>query len=287
MPALEIDGRLLFYEERGTGIPLIFIHPPLLTHFTFQRQLEQLSQDYRVICFDIRGHGKSQSSEQPITYSLLAGDVLQLIDHLSLKRVILCGYSTGGSVVLEAMITAPESFAGGIIISGMSEVSDLKLRSRITVAITLLKKKMLPILAASIVITNSDTWHLIWKHFKYCLKGNVNNIKQYYQFCLGYRCTEQLNQIKSPILLVYGSNDRAFHRYAKILHDKLPHNTFRTIQGVDHRIPIKKPVVLHNLIKRWITEMDTNESNESIDVWKSFNLDHNTKNDEKQPPAWP
>jgi pimeloyl-ACP methyl ester carboxylesterase len=275
MPALEIDGSLLFYEEQGRGIPLIFIHPPLLTHLTFQRQLEQLSQDYRVICFDIRGHGKSQSSEQPINYPLLVSDVLHLIDHLRLKRVILCGYSTGGSVVLEAMITAPESFAGGIIISGMSEVSDRQLRSRITMAIALLKKKMLPILAASIVITNSDTWHLLWKHLKDCLKGNVNNIKQYYQFSLSYRCTEHLNQIKSPILLVYGSKDKAFQRYAKILHDKLPHNTLRLIQGVDHRIPIKKPVDLHILIKQWITDMDTNESNEDL---SNFNLSHSTKN---------
>jgi pimeloyl-ACP methyl ester carboxylesterase len=281
MPALEVDNSMLFYEERGSGIPLIFIHPPLLTHFTFQRQLEQLSEDYRVICFDIRGHGNSQSSKQPITYSLIVRDVLQLIDHLSLKQVILCGYSTGGSIVLEAMITAPEYFTGGIVISGMSEVSDHQLRRRINMAIALLKKKMLPILAASIVITNSDTWQLIWKHLKNCLKGNVFNIKQYYQFSLGYRCTEHLNQIRSPILLVYGSKDKAFHRYAKILHDKLPHNTFKMIQGVDHRIPIKKTVELHNHIKRWITDMDTNESIEDKD---SFNLVQNT--DKTQPPAW-
>jgi pimeloyl-ACP methyl ester carboxylesterase len=257
MATLETDGSLLFYEERGTGIPLIFIHPPLLTHLTFQRQLEQLSQDYRVICFDIRGHGKSQSSKQPITYSLIVRDVLHLIEHLGLNQVILCGYSTGGSVVLEAMLTAPESFAGGIIISGMSEVSDLLLRSRIAVAINLLNRKMLPILAAPIVFTNTDSWQLLCKHLKDCLKGNLNNIKQYYQFTLGYRCTDQLKQIKSPILLVFGSKDKAFYRYAKILHNKLPHNTFRMIQAADHRIPIKKPEDLHSLIKRWIVEISS------------------------------
>jgi pimeloyl-ACP methyl ester carboxylesterase len=241
MPTLEIDGNSLFYEERGIGSPLIFIHPPLLTHLTFQRQMEQLSQDYRVICFDIRGHGKSSTSKQPITYPLIVQDVLSIIDHLRLKNVILCGYSTGGSIVLEAMLTSPKCFVGGIIISGMSEVSDNLLRNQINLVITLLKLKMMPMLAAR-------------KHLKDCIKGNAQNIEQYYRYSLGYRCTDLLDHIEVPLLLVYGSKDKGFHRYAQILHEKLPNNVMRMIQDVDHRIPTKKTVDLHNIIKGWMTD---------------------------------
>jgi pimeloyl-ACP methyl ester carboxylesterase len=62
-----------------------------------------------------------------------------------------------------------------------------------------------------------------------------------------------LNHIKAPILLVYGSNDKGFHRYAKILHDKLPNNIIRMIQDANHRIPAKKTADLHNIIKKWMT----------------------------------
>jgi pimeloyl-ACP methyl ester carboxylesterase len=278
MPTLEINGNLLFYEERGTGLPLIFIHPPLVTHFTFQRQMEQLSQDYRVICFDIRGHGKSSASEQPITYPLIVQEVLHLIDHLRLKKVILCGYSTGGSIVLEAMFTAQEWFAGGIIISGMSEVSDHLLRNQIALVITLMKLKMMPLLAARTVFTNSDTLDLYWKHLKDCIRGNAQNIEQYYRYSLDYYCTDQLHHIKAPILVVYGSKDKVFQRYAKILHDELPHNMMWMIQDVDHRIPIKKTVDLHNIIKGWIADMETKDPKED---WGRFYWNHLVEVDER------
>jgi pimeloyl-ACP methyl ester carboxylesterase len=269
MPTLEINEDIIYYEDQGTGTPLIFIHPPLLTHLTFQRQLEQLSQYYRVICFDIRGHGQSSASEQPITYLLIVQDILHLIDHLDLKKVILCGYSTGGSIILEAMLTAPEWFAGGVIISGMSEVSDRLLRSQIFMAIALLKIKMMPLLATSIVSTNSDTFALFKKHLKDCLKGNTKNIAQYYRFSLSYSCTNQLKLIKAPILLVYGSKDRTFHRYAQILRDHLPNHVMRMILNVDHRIPANKTDVLNKLIKGWTTDMETKDPSKDGEIYRS------------------
>jgi len=270
MPTLEFNGKTMYYEDRGAGVPIIFIHPPLLTHYTFQRQMEQLSQDYRVICFDIRGHGKSSASDQPITYPLIVQDVLHLLNHLQLKKVILCGYSTGGSIVLEAMLIAPEFFSGGIIISGMSEVSDRPLRNQINLAITLLKLQLMPMIAVRTVFTNSDTIDLYWKHLNDCIKGNTRNIEQYYRYSLGYHCTDQLNQIKAPILLVYGSKDKGFHRYAQILYDKLPNNVMRVIQDVDHRIPSKKTTCLHNIIKGWITDMETKDpSKDNGEIYRS------------------
>jgi pimeloyl-ACP methyl ester carboxylesterase len=269
MPTLEINEDVMYYEDTGTGTPLIFIHPPLLTHLTFQRQLEQLSQDYRVICFDIRGHGKSSASEQSITYPLIVQDVLHLIDHLDLEKVILCGYSTGGSIVLEAMLTAPELFAGGVIISGMSEVSNPLLISQIFMAVNLLKIKMMPLLATRIVFTNSDTFDLFKKHLKNCLRGNVNNIEQYYCFSLSYSCTNQLKLIKAPMLLVYGSKDRTFHRYAQILRNKLPNNVMKMILDVDHRIPAKKTDVLNKIIKSWITDLETKDPSEDSKIYRS------------------
>jgi pimeloyl-ACP methyl ester carboxylesterase len=276
LPTLEINGSLLFYEEQGTGLPLIFIHPPLLTHLTFQRQMEHLSHNYRVICFDIRGHGRSSASERPITYPLVVQDVLHLIDHLRLKKVILCGYSTGGSIVLEAMITVPERFAGGIIISGMSEISDFFVRNQIKVAIALMKIKMMSVLAARTVFTNSDTLNLFGKHFKDCMRGNAQNIEQYYRYSLDYNCTDQLHHIKAPILVVYGSRDKIFQRYATILHDKLHDNMMKMIQDADHRIPIKKTVDLHYIIKGWIADMETKDPEED---WGRFYWNHLVEDD--------
>ena len=55
------DGLDLFYEEYGSGEPVILIHGWTATHQWFAPQIEVLSAKYRVIAVDLRGHGKSDS----------------------------------------------------------------------------------------------------------------------------------------------------------------------------------------------------------------------------------
>ena len=57
------------------SIPIIFIHPPLLTSANFIYQMEDLSRNYQVITFDMRGHGRSSYSTRAITYELIVEDI--------------------------------------------------------------------------------------------------------------------------------------------------------------------------------------------------------------------
>lgn len=112
MPMLNVDGSSLYYIVKGKGIPIVFIHPPVLTCVNFEYQIEKLSKEFKVIAFDIRGHGRSQYSRQPITYSLIAQDIKRLLDHLEVKKAFICGYSTGSSVALKFLLTYVESTLG-------------------------------------------------------------------------------------------------------------------------------------------------------------------------------
>ena len=91
MPKLDVEGCNLYYIVKGKGTPIIFIHPPTLTCENFEYQLEELSRNFKVIAFDVRGHGNSQSSSQPITYSLIAKDMKSLLDHLEIKSLLYVG----------------------------------------------------------------------------------------------------------------------------------------------------------------------------------------------------
>jgi pimeloyl-ACP methyl ester carboxylesterase len=83
-------------------------------------------------------------------------------------------------------------------------------------------------------------------------KGTAQNIEEYYQYSLSYNCTNKLKNIKSPILLIYGQKDQGFHRYAKLLHEKLPQNELMWIQDMKHQIPTKAAFQLNSLIKQFI-----------------------------------
>ncbi|WP_152392093.1 alpha/beta fold hydrolase [Paenibacillus guangzhouensis] len=257
MPLQNINGTMLYYEVSGQGIPIVFIHPPLLTSANFKYQQEYLSHQFQVITFDIRGHGRSHASPVPITYELIAQDIIQLLDHLQIQQAFVTGYSTGGSVALKAMLDYPDRFAGGILISAMSEASDMKLRSRIKIAMGLSAwNPTLRLLMWGIAWGNSDQINT----FRYLLsesrRGTIQNIHEYYQYSLNYSCTDQLARISSPVLMLYGAKDKDYERYRKILQHHLRQWKLVILQQENHQLPTKAAAEINRAIKAWILEED-------------------------------
>lgn len=255
MPMLDVYGSSIFFTVKGKGIPIVFIHPPVLTSVNFEYQLDELSKHFQVITFDIRGHGRSNFSSTPLTYSIIADDIKQLLNYLGINKAFLCGYSTGASIVLEFLLTSADRALGGIAISGMSEVSDDHLKKRINFGIQLARAGAVPVLAWSIALSNSNTKTLFKKMRLDAQKGNARNIEQYYHYSLNYNCTRQLGTISLPIMLVYGEKDKQFHYYANLLHEKLPCNKLIFIKNSKHRIPTKASNELNKIISQFIIKL--------------------------------
>lgn len=252
MPLVHVNGTSIHYHVHGSGIPIIFIHPPLLTRANFTYQSVQLADEFKVITFDIRGHGHSGNSQQPITYPLIVEDMKQLLDYLEIKKAYVCGYSTGGSIALEAMLTYPDRFLGGILISAMSEASDLWNRSRLAMAVSAATLKAKNTIALSISWGNADSTTTFTNLYKDAKLGSIAHWRQYYRYSLLYNCTAKLNRIHAPVLLIYGGKDTSFHRYAKLLHQGLPNNELRFIKNMKHQIPTKAAAQLNGLVRKWI-----------------------------------
>lgn len=249
---IDIDGTNIFFSVKGEGIPIIFIHPPTLTSINFEYQFEDLSQSFKVIIFDIRGHGKSSYSSTPITYPLIVEDIKRLLDHLEIDKAFICGYSTGGSLVLEFLLTYGNRALGGVVISGMSEVNDPLLKNRISLGVKLAKAGLVSVLAWSISQSNSDDRKLFKKMFADAKQGDSRNIEEYYACSLHYNCTNRLRSINLPVILIYGKKDKPFHSYAKLLHDQLPINELVFIENANHRIPTKAAGELNRLISQFV-----------------------------------
>ncbi|SFB20624.1 MULTISPECIES: alpha/beta fold hydrolase [unclassified Bacillus (in: firmicutes)] len=252
MPIFNSTGVDLFYSVKGNGIPIVFIHPPVLTSINFIYQMEELSSFFKVITFDIRGHGNSESSLEPLSYPLIVEDIKRLMKHLEIEKAYICGYSTGGSIVLEFLLSAGEMALGGIVIGGMSEVMDQHLKRKISIGRYLSKSKAVPVLALSVCRSNANPMSLFFKMYAESIKGNAKNIEQYYRYSLHYKCTDQLHTIKHPLLLVYGKDDKRFHDYANLLHQKLPFNELKFIDNVKHQIPTKTSKELNKLITNFV-----------------------------------
>lgn len=94
------DGVALTYRDSGgEGTPLVMLHGWGQTQAMFKHQLEQLSENRRIITFDQRGHGVSEKPHHGYRIARLASDLDNLLDHLELPRADLLGWSMGVSVI--------------------------------------------------------------------------------------------------------------------------------------------------------------------------------------------
>ena len=93
------DGCGLYYKEAGAGRPLVLIHGWSQSGAVFKRQLEGLSDRFRVIALDLRGHGQSDKPEYGYRIARLATDVRDFLAALDLREVTLLGWSMSCSVL--------------------------------------------------------------------------------------------------------------------------------------------------------------------------------------------
>ena len=85
----------IYYEERGSGDPLLFIPGWTFTTELFEQQLAHFSKSHRAIAIDPRSHGRSTVTLHGNDYATHGVDLAQIIAHLELKNVVLIGWSFG------------------------------------------------------------------------------------------------------------------------------------------------------------------------------------------------
>jgi non-heme chloroperoxidase len=90
----------LYYEDHGSGQPLVLIHGYPLNGSSWEKQIPVLlNAGYRIITYDRRGFGKSSQPTTGYNYDAFAEDLRKLVTHLKLRDFVLVGFSMGGGEV--------------------------------------------------------------------------------------------------------------------------------------------------------------------------------------------
>jgi non-heme chloroperoxidase len=95
------DDAILYFEDHGTGKPIVLIHGFVCSTKFFEKNVAGLAETNRVILMDLRGHGNSSKSLHGHTVSRYAQDIKELLDHLEVENATLLGWSMSGQIVLK------------------------------------------------------------------------------------------------------------------------------------------------------------------------------------------
>jgi pimeloyl-ACP methyl ester carboxylesterase len=244
----------LYYEVKGEGIPIVFIHPPAMGHVTFKKQAP-LAKHCQVITFDMRGHGKSGTTSDPITMKLLADDLLPLLDSLSIDKAVLCGYSNGGSIAQEFVLSYPHRSKGLILCGGFSEVNSFLLYQEFLLGIATAKFKKMTLLGKVLSKAHCADTNFKKELEDYVKKTNPSILYDMYVKGLFYNCTKRLSQINVPLLLIYGARDFYVHHYQNLFKQAVKHTDVVYVSKARHQVPTRhfnefNKIILDYLLKR-------------------------------------
>lgn len=122
MPTLERDGATIYFEETGSGFPLLLLAPGGLNsaipfwHRMSLNPIEAFGDEYRVIAMDQRNAGRSSGPLRTDDgWGMLAADQLAVLDHLGIQQALTIGCCIGCSFILKLVEVAPERVTAGIL----------------------------------------------------------------------------------------------------------------------------------------------------------------------------
>lgn len=112
-------GVKIHYTIQGEGEPVLLIHgfsASSVTNWALPGIINALAGDFQVIAMDCRGHGKSDKPHEPAAYGFqMVEDAVRLLDHLGIQKAHVAGYSMGGGITLQLLVTYPDRFRSAIL----------------------------------------------------------------------------------------------------------------------------------------------------------------------------
>jgi 3-oxoadipate enol-lactonase len=246
-----INGIDLYFIDSGTPSHkvVVFVHGFPFSHEMWKQQIDLLEKDYRVIAYDLRGHGTSGIGDGQYTLEFFVDDLIGLLDHLRIERAILCGLSIGGYIALRAVERNPERVEGLILCDTQSEADSNEARLKRAATIRTVKTNGVNAYAEGLVKAVFAPQSITAK------AEAVKRIKETIQsnsslgicgtlLALAVRTdtTASLPNIKVPTLILVGEHDTVTPpRTSQEMHDKIPNSEFHVISNAAHMSNLENP----------------------------------------------
>jgi len=121
-----INGVRIWYETYGNGTPVLMLHGGTGSLEDLHNQIRALAASRFVVAVDSRGHGRSTDSDAPLSYALMADDMLKLLDQLNIRQTDIVGWSDGGIIGLDLAMHHPERVGRLVAIGANYDVDGLQ-----------------------------------------------------------------------------------------------------------------------------------------------------------------
>jgi pimeloyl-ACP methyl ester carboxylesterase len=248
MATINRDGVNIYYEDHGSGAPVLLSHGYSATAGMWAGQVAAFKDRYRVITWDMRGHGQSDSPDDPKAYSEAATceDMAAILKHLGIDKAVIGGLSLGGYMSLAFHVAHPEmtralmlfdtgpGYKNPVAREGWNDTA----RKRAEV----FEEKGLDAVGRSAEVRIAQ--HRSALGLAHAARGMLAQFDS--------RIIESLPEIKVPTLVLVGENDTPFLGGTDYMVNKIPGARKALIENAGHASNIDQPEAFNAAVESFL-----------------------------------
>jgi 3-oxoadipate enol-lactonase len=265
MKPLELPNGELFYEEKGVGLPVLFLHAGIADSRMWEGQFAHFAKHYRAVRCDLRGYGRSPIPDGPYSHS---EDVLALVEALGLAPAYLVGASFGAKVAVDFYLAYPERVRGLVlvapVVSGWEPSGELAeffrqeeelLEDGELEAATELNLRMWvdgPYRTSEAVnpTLRKSVGEMQYQAFSQPVPENASSLEP------GPPAIDRLEEIRVPLLVISGDLDApAFVEFSKTMAKRVRGAKRVVIPDTAHLVNMEAPVAFNQVVLKFISSL--------------------------------
>ncbi len=271
MPKARVSDVELYYEETGSGFPVIFCHEFAGDCRSWEQQVRHFARRYRVITYNYRGYAPSDVPADPAAYSqeILIADMRGLMKALAIEQAHVVGIATGGNLALNFAIAHPELTRSAIVAGAGAGTSD---REKWLAAGRAMADGIAKNGAAAIVksIEGAPQRQALltkdpraWAEFIGIIRelSPEGAEKSMRGVLLGRKpvsdLVDEIKALTMPVLVMVGDQDTPAWEASLLVHRHARHCGLAVFPFTGHTLPVEEPELFNSLADRFLASVDT------------------------------
>ncbi|PPR63223.1 MAG: AB hydrolase superfamily protein YdjP [Alphaproteobacteria bacterium MarineAlpha4_Bin2] len=251
MPYLDRGDAKLYYEDDGEGLPIVLTHGFVASTGMWDGQVAAFKDHYRLIRWDMRGHGRTECPDDPSAYGqdITVADMLAIIDHLGIDKAVIAGHSLGGFISMRFNVFHPNRVQA-LILQGCgpgyrSEEPRAQWNQRVSGrAKIILKDGYEALNGASEVPASLQRSN---KELAMAANGILAQIDA--------KVIDSLTTIAVPTLVIIGEGDTYYLQGSNYMANRIPGADHVVVPDAGHGVNIDKPVIVNGAFEKFLRKL--------------------------------
>jgi pimeloyl-ACP methyl ester carboxylesterase len=230
----------LWYEERGSGEPLVLLHGGLADARFFEHNLPALAERFHVFATDQRGHGHTSDVEGPITFDLMTQDTIDFLEAVVGQPAHLLGHSNGAVIALLVGLRRPELVRSLVLVSGgFHRDGFVQSGDQFDV------DAVIAALGSSCGEVSPDGED----HFRVV----VEKLAEMERSEPALPASE-LHRVSARTLVMFGDDDVMTMEHVNATYEGIPNSELAIVPGTSHFLLQEKPALCNEIVIRFLTD---------------------------------